>query len=69
MIQIQDLHKKFGKNQVLSGVDLDIDKGGVFAVLGLRAGNDLDAWSAIREQAPVEHWTETRDFLKKIFSD
>jgi len=34
MVAIQDLHKKFGKNHVLSGVDLTIDKGGIFAVLG-----------------------------------
>lgn len=34
MIQIQDLHKKFGKNQVLTGVDLTINNGGVFAILG-----------------------------------
>ncbi|WP_273565537.1 ABC transporter ATP-binding protein [Maribacter halichondriae] len=34
MINIQNLHKKFGKNQVLSGVDLSIEDGGIFAVLG-----------------------------------
>jgi Cu-processing system ATP-binding protein len=34
MIQIENLHKKFGKNEVLSGVDLMIDGGGIFAVLG-----------------------------------
>ncbi len=34
MIEIQGLHKKFGKNQVLSGVDLTIKGGGIFAVLG-----------------------------------
>jgi len=34
MVSIQNLHKKFGKNQVLSGVDLEINKGGIFAVLG-----------------------------------
>lgn len=34
MITIQNLHKKFGKNQVLSGVELEINKGGIFAVLG-----------------------------------
>lgn len=34
MIKIQNLHKKFSKNQVLSGLDLDINNGGVFAVLG-----------------------------------
>ena len=34
MVSIQNLHKKFGKNEVLSGVDLNINKGGIFAVLG-----------------------------------
>ncbi len=34
MVTIQNLHKKFGKNQVLSGVDLTISEGGIFAVLG-----------------------------------
>lgn len=34
MISIENLHKKFGKNQVLEGIDLEIDKGGIFAVLG-----------------------------------
>jgi len=34
MVSIQNLHKKFGKNHVLSGVDLDIDQGGIFAILG-----------------------------------
>lgn len=34
MINVKRLHKKFGKNQVLKGVDLEIDNGGIFAVLG-----------------------------------
>lgn len=34
MIQVENLHKKFGKNEVLSGLNLTIDKGGIFAVLG-----------------------------------
>ncbi|NNE78376.1 MAG: ABC transporter ATP-binding protein [Pricia sp.] len=34
MIKIEKLHKKFGKNEVLSGVDLSIDSGGIFAILG-----------------------------------
>ena len=34
MVSIQNLHKKFGKNQVLKGVDLTINEGGIFAVLG-----------------------------------
>ncbi|WP_347923064.1 ABC transporter ATP-binding protein [Pontimicrobium sp. SW4] len=34
MVTIQNLHKKFGKNQVLKGIDLNINEGGIFAVLG-----------------------------------
>ena len=34
MIIIEDLHKKFNKNIVLNGINLNINKGGIFAVLG-----------------------------------
>ena len=34
MVSIQNLHKKFNKNIVLNGVNLDINEGGIFAVLG-----------------------------------
>ncbi len=34
MVTIENLHKKFNKNIVLSGIDLNINKGGIFAVLG-----------------------------------
>lgn len=34
MVTIENLHKRFGNNHVLSGVDLNIRKGGIFAVLG-----------------------------------
>ncbi|RSK39280.1 ABC transporter ATP-binding protein [Mangrovimonas spongiae] len=34
MVSIENLHKSFGKNQVLKGVDLSIKNGGIIAVLG-----------------------------------
>ena len=34
MIEIKDLHKRFGKNGVLKGIDLSINEGGIFSVLG-----------------------------------
>jgi Cu-processing system ATP-binding protein len=34
MIEIKDVYKKFGRVEVLKGVDLSIKKGGIFAVLG-----------------------------------
>lgn len=34
MISIKHLHKRFGKNQVLTGIELDIAKKGIFAILG-----------------------------------
>lgn len=34
MIEIRDLHKRFGQLQVLDGIDLDIREPGIYAVLG-----------------------------------
>ncbi|MEP2936118.1 MAG: ABC transporter ATP-binding protein [Gilvibacter sp.] len=34
MIKINNLHKSFGKNQILKGLDLQISKGGIIAILG-----------------------------------
>ncbi len=34
MIEIRDLHKKFGKNRVLQGINLKFDKPGITAILG-----------------------------------
>ena len=34
MIQISNLHKRFGQLTVLDGLDLEIRKGGIFAILG-----------------------------------
>jgi Cu-processing system ATP-binding protein len=34
MIEFKNLHKRFGKLVVLDGLDLDISKGGIFAILG-----------------------------------
>jgi len=34
MIEVKNLYKKFGKNEVLKGIDLTIERGGIFSVLG-----------------------------------
>ncbi len=34
MIEFKNLHKRFGKLIVLDGLDLEINKGGIFAILG-----------------------------------
>ncbi len=34
LLRVKNLHKSFGKNEVLKGVDLDIHKGDVIAVIG-----------------------------------
>lgn len=52
MVQLHDIHKSFGENHVLNGVDIDIRKGEVVVILGpsgsgkttlLRTINFLDA--------------------------
>lgn len=34
MLRIKDVHKSFGQNEILKGVDIDIQKGDVVVVLG-----------------------------------
>lgn len=34
MVKIENLNKQFGKNQILKGLDLTIDKSGIFTILG-----------------------------------
>ena len=34
MIEIKNLHKAFGQNQVLKGVDITVNKGDVVVVIG-----------------------------------
>lgn len=34
MVSVQNLHKRFQKNIVLNGIDLEISHGGIFAILG-----------------------------------
>ena len=44
IIEIKNLHKYFGKNEVLKGIDLDIKKGEVVAVLeAMKMENDIVA--------------------------
>lgn len=34
MLEVKNIHKKFGSNEVLKGVDFKVEKGSVIAVLG-----------------------------------
>ena len=34
LIKIENLHKNFGKNEVLKGIDLEIKKGEVVVIIG-----------------------------------
>ena len=34
MLEIKDVHKSFGKTEILKGVDVTIDKGDVVVILG-----------------------------------
>ena len=34
LIKVEGLHKSFGKNEVLKGIDLEVKKGEVVAVIG-----------------------------------
>ena len=62
IIEIKNLHKYFGKNEVLKGIDLDIKKGEVVVIIGpsgsgkstfLRSMNLLDLQKVL---SPLKVW-------------
>ena len=42
MIEIKNLHKAFGQNQVLKGVDITVNKGDVVVVIGPSGSGKTD---------------------------
>ena len=34
MLRISDLHKSFGNNEILKGIDLEVDKGDIIVIMG-----------------------------------
>ena len=37
-ISVRDLHKSFGKDEILKGIDLDINRGEVVSIIGASGG-------------------------------
>ena len=47
MVAIENLHKRFGKNKVLKGLNLEIKDGGIFAILGPNGSGKTTSFYAI----------------------
>ena len=45
IIEIKNLHKYFGKNEVLKGIDLDIKKGEVVVIIGPQDQENLPSYA------------------------
>ena len=80
MIKIENLHKNFGKNEIIKGVSADIKKGEIFAIVGqsgagkstlLRCINGLESYQSGslkvggKEVANLSQ-SELREFRKNI---
>lgn len=59
MVNITNLHKKFNTNIVLDGIDLNIDKGGIFAILGPNGSGKTTLIKSILGMVIPDHGTIT----------
>lgn len=62
MLEIKDVHKSFGNNQILKGVDVTIDKGDVVVILGPSGSGKTTLLRCI-------NFLETADQGRAIFGD
>ena len=45
LIKIENLHKSFGKNEVLKGINLEIKRGEVVVIIVLRGAGNLPCFA------------------------
>ena len=78
IVQVEDIHKRFGEVEVLKGVSLDVEAGQVVAVIGrsgsgkstmLRCLNGLEAVSAGRIQIAGHHLDSSGQHLRELRKD
>ena len=50
MIQVKNLHKKFGKTKALDGIDLTVNKGSIYGLVGT---NGAGKTTVIRHMAGI----------------
>ena len=61
MIEIQDVHKSFGKLKVLKGIDLTVQKGEVVSVIGGSGSGKSTLLTCINGLEPIDSGTITVD--------
>ena len=49
LIKIENLHKSFGKNEVLKGINLEIKRGEVVVIIGPRGGGEIVTLASLYE--------------------
>ena len=45
LIKIENLHKSFGKNEILKGINLEIKRGEVVVIIGPRGAGNLPCFA------------------------
>ena len=62
-MQIEALCKSFGSNEVLKGIDLDVQRGEVVAIIGKRGSGKSTLLRCINRPETIQHGSRRADGL------
>ena len=68
MLKIQNLHKSFGKNEILKGVNLQVNKGDVVVIIGPSGSGKTTFLRCLDFMESADQGTMEFDDIKTSFS-
>ena len=69
MLQVKNVRKAFGDNQVLRGVDMEVRKGDIVVILGPSGSGKTTLLRCINFLETADEGNQSQSIIKKLGSD